>query len=250
MSYKLRDWDNNLTNCPSNETLGVNGSAEAQVMLSNKQRRYLIILVIIVILLLAVCIVLSVFLAKEYTAQKSGSSVTGKGKRLTQNTQCFISECLQISSTFRRNMDESVDPCKDFYRHSCGSWIRNNPVPPSRNRFDTFMEVEDVNARNLRELLELEEELAVDSALAKTKFYYKSCLNEEETERTSMRSIRDLINLYGSWALENGSWNASRWNWPKIMLPMLRDLPLLSPLLMIVLNINPRNSSRHILAVS
>ena len=39
-------------------------------------------------------------------------------------------------------MDRTVDPCTDFYRYSCGAWIKKNPIPPDQSRWDVYAKLE------------------------------------------------------------------------------------------------------------
>src|SRR4051812_43290013 len=52
------------------------------------------------------------------------------------------------------NMDFSVKPGDDFYRYANGSWIRNNPVPASKTRWDVFRVLADEASNAMRMLLE------------------------------------------------------------------------------------------------
>ena len=41
------------------------------------------------------------------------------------------------------DLDKTVDPCEDFFRYSCGTWLKANPIPaeyPSWGRFNELQE--------------------------------------------------------------------------------------------------------------
>lgn len=261
MSYSLNDWDN-APKSTSTETLGVDrnknhedvddGERLEKDFKNGRRNTCLVVSLILVVLLLIICVVLSIFLIKE--VNKNGEAGTQSKKPSKdhedgeQELYCYSPDCLQIAADFARKMNTSFDPCLDFYRHSCASWMKENPIPPARNMYDTFLELYDQNSKRLRDILEEIDELPEQSAVKKTKRYFESCLNEEEVEKETNTTLPPVIAKYGSWALDNETWNATQWKWSAILLSMIRDLSS-TPLFEVGMDINPRNSSQHVILV-
>lgn len=257
MSYNLNNW-NDDPKSRSTDTLGISkkevrGSDDGSDTGFQKTRSYLVVLLLIIVLLLVCCIVLSIFLAKEVNKSQHSSeaetpapSVTPTGA--SQEAYCYSPECLQLAAGFMKNMNESFDPCEDFFQHSCGSWIKDNPIPPSRNMLDTFIEMEEKNFQRLREMLEDVDQFPDKSAVKKTKRYFKSCLNEEQVENTAKKSIKQLMAKYGSWALDNQTWNSTKWDWSKILSVMVRNLES-TPFFFALIDVNPQNSSQYLFTI-
>ncbi len=51
-------------------------------------------------------------------------------------------------------MDRSADPAADFYSFADGQWVKNNPVPPDKARWATFVELAERNSYLIHDLLE------------------------------------------------------------------------------------------------
>ena len=48
-------------------------------------------------------------------------------------------------------MDSSVNPGTDFYHYACGTWLKENPVPPDKARWGAFSELQERNWYLLQE---------------------------------------------------------------------------------------------------
>ena len=121
------------------------------------------------------------------------------------------------------SMDSAVDPCNDFYRYSCGNWVKRNPIPADQARWDVYSKLTDDNERFLWGLLEQASMPRADrtAAFQKTGDYFKACMDERAIETAgsaplkkmldeiaSLRSLSDVPALLGRIHLEASGSNA------------------------------------------
>lgn len=93
------------------------------------------------------------------------------------------------------SMDRSVDPCVDFFKYSCGGWMKNNPIPPDQSSWDTYSKMQDENLGRLRGILEAAS--APDSkrnpATQKIGDYYSSCTDEKTIEKKGAEPLKPAL---------------------------------------------------------
>ena len=89
-------------------------------------------------------------------------------------------------------MDRSVDPCTDFYRYSCGSWIKHNPIPPDQARWDVYAKLGDENQRFLWGVLLEASKPSASRTPSQQKIgdYFGTCMNEPAIEKAGLDPIR------------------------------------------------------------
>jgi putative endopeptidase len=98
------------------------------------------------------------------------------------------------------SMDRSVDPCVDFFKYSCGGWLKTNPIPPDQSSWDTYSKMQDENRGRLRLLLEA---AAVpdpkrSAAAQKIGDYYSSCTDETAIEAKGIEPLKAQLDHIAS----------------------------------------------------
>ncbi|XP_078010791.1 endothelin-converting enzyme 2 isoform X7 [Phascolarctos cinereus] len=109
------------------------------------------------------------------------------------NNTCLTEACIRVAGKILESLDREVSPCEDFYQFSCGGWMRRNPLPDGRSRWNTFNSLWDQNQAVLKHLLENETFNSTSEAERKTQRYYLSCLREQRIEELGAQPLRDLI---------------------------------------------------------
>jgi putative endopeptidase len=88
-------------------------------------------------------------------------------------------------------MDNTADPCVDFYAYSCGGWMKNNPIPPDQASWGTYSKLEDENRAQLRTILEeAAKTTSSPNSTQKIGDYYASCVDEPAIEKLSARPLQ------------------------------------------------------------
>src|SRR6185312_15794930 len=89
-------------------------------------------------------------------------------------------------------MDKSVDPCQDFYQYACGTWRKNNPIPPDQSRCGRFNELADYNRQFLHKILEKDSANNPKRTAVQQKIgdMYQSCMDETIVDKKGSTPLK------------------------------------------------------------
>lgn len=63
-----------------------------------------------------------------------------------------------LGELMRNYMNDTVDPCNNFYEFSCGNWKNYYTIPPDKGTYDTFEVVRENLDYALKDLLHTSDE--------------------------------------------------------------------------------------------
>ena len=92
-------------------------------------------------------------------------------------------------------MDRTVDPCTDFYRYTCGAWIKKNPIPPDQARWDVYGKLNDDNERFLWGILVEASKPNAGRNVVETEIgdYFAACMDEAGKDRAGIAPLKPTL---------------------------------------------------------
>lgn len=93
---------------------------------------------------------------------------------------CLTSGCIHTASKILTDMDETVEPCDDFYHFVCGNFIKSTNIPDDKTSVTTFSVISDELQEQLRLMIEepIQPKEPEPFVLAKT--MYQACMNKSK----------------------------------------------------------------------
>ncbi|XP_051175093.1 membrane metallo-endopeptidase-like 1 isoform X2 [Leptopilina boulardi] len=163
---------------------------------------------------------------------------------------CHSTECYQIANDIWHSMNQSVNPCDNFYEYACGGFAAVNPVPDTELAWGTIQKLRRTVKYRLLGLL-VENENSTDILPVKqAKKFYRSCYNYWQLGTRGLKHIKAFLSQIGGWPLimEREEWSSKKITWEEINQFYARLL-FLSPFYRIKITKQYRNLSDFTLDV-
>jgi len=147
----------------------------------------------------------------------------------TQNV-CLSPDCVKTAARILEAMDESVDPCDDFFEYACGTWNGVNSIPDDRPNYNTFRKLDDELQADLKELLESPVLKNDTMAIKNVKWLHQSCLNMTLLDERKEEPLLALLRSLGGWPVLEDSWDEDKFD----LTNQLAQLKLLNHVVLIM----------------
>ncbi|OQV22658.1 Membrane metallo-endopeptidase-like 1 [Hypsibius exemplaris] len=168
-------------------------------------------------LLLAALFLLSGLIVALILSYETGKGMTtvddcSKGVQVEGSALpvCLTQSCTKAANDLLEAMDQTADPCVDFYEFACGGWLKKNVVPEDKSRYSIFSQAKENLELTLKQVLESSVGAQEDSSTAKAKLMYKACMNETLIEEKGSRPALDLLQTYTPWPVLQTKAEATR----------------------------------------
>lgn len=95
---------------------------------------------------------LSSFLSNQKRRQQQ-EIVPFMSKKEAESLYCLTPDCVKVAASVIEAIDNSVDPCDNFYQYACGEWIKTNPLPDGKANWGAFNKLWQDNQAIMRSVL-------------------------------------------------------------------------------------------------
>ena len=103
------------------------------------------------------------------------------------------------NSNILNYIDNSFDPCDDFFSYSCGNWLSANPLN-GRRMWGTLNELAVDNYKHISKYLTRPVQNSDPDAIKKSKYIYSACTDVQFIQKNYMKHLQDFIKNAGGWA--------------------------------------------------
>ena len=198
-------------------------------------------LAVLIFLLALVCVVL---LCLYFHEKQLNTKLTS-----TSEKYCTSSECVESAAFINSALDETVNPCDDFYLYSCGGWLFKNPIPDGKSKWGVDTALWNMNLQTMK--MELHNTTINENTFkSKAKYsafkLYRSCNNTTTIKKLGAKPLVTMLQKLGGFVNNDQPFNKT-----KLMEALTRmyNVSYMFPFFNVFVDADDKDSSSNILQV-
>ncbi|XP_042904449.1 neprilysin-2 isoform X1 [Parasteatoda tepidariorum] len=177
------------------------------------------------LILLMMAATFAVFGYSYQTDAEKSAFVPSESRRFARQVNaeevCNTPGCIETAEKIKQNLDESVDPCDNFYKFACGNWIKTHPIREDRPESSVFYDVDDELSAQLKGLVNKPLDGTEPKNIKIVKDFYDSCMNLDGIENSGSQPLQTVLTTLGGWpAVVGDSWDGSTFDWMETLFKM------------------------------
>lgn len=184
---------------------------------------------------------------------QSHTNVTEKsiGEPFMPVSKCETRGCVMAASKIIEYLDESIDPCDNFYEFACGNYLRNTKIPKDKVSVDLSSTVDDLVREQLRSIINEPAQCNESKPFRLAKYLNAACLNQSIIEESGIKPLADILEAFGGWPVVKGDlWSDENFDWVEIVKKFRRMGLETSVIFALNVVTDLKNSTKRVLDVS
>lgn len=143
----------------------------------------------------------------------SAVPIVAKIKKNNTDEVCLTPGCVRAASHILNKMNETVEPCEDFYNFACGNFMKE--TIKSDDKVDSFSVVHELVQEQLRSSISERIDANDSAPIIMVKKLYNACMNTTRIEEQGLKPMLKIMDQLGGWPVIKGNeWNSkSEWSW-------------------------------------
>ena len=164
---------------------------------------------------------------------------------------CLTPGCVKAAANLLKTVDESKDPCNDFFDFACGKFLQEAVIPDENISTGTIDDLIDKLHKRLRKLFESNGKVEEPEIFNSVRNLYSSCMDQDIIDKTAKTSLLKFIKELGGWPVLLGdSWSGKNFVWQKLSEAAYRKGMSLNPIIDFIISINAKDSTKRIIEIS
>ena len=165
-------------------------------------------------LLCAILLLTAIFC--HVSAEENLSSLY-RGDKACSEAHCFTPNCIETAATYLQMMNQTQDPCQDFYEFACGNFLHEAIIPDDQYEVGSTKYQSDKLNERLRNILEADSKDNEPAVFSSVRKLYASCMDLDLLDKEGSRKILQVIEELGGWpVLQGEDWDPDKFDWQEV----------------------------------